>query len=74
VYTKLPATLAVAFNWVLLNAEPYVIAAGALHVMVGTLIAVGSFADVMVTRVDALRFCGEVVVDAGDDPAGAAST
>jgi hypothetical protein len=31
-------------------------------------------AAVMVTWADALRFCGEAVADAGDEPAGAAST
>ena len=67
----MPATLAVAFNCVLLNVAPYVMAAGAFQVMVGTLLVP---AAVIVTCVDALRFCGVTVAAAGDVPAGVTST
>jgi hypothetical protein len=46
-------------------------AAGAFQVMVGTLPVP---AAVMVICVDALKFCGVTATDAGDVPAGVAST
>jgi hypothetical protein len=45
-------------------------AAGALQLMVGVLVEDAA----MVTCVDALRFCGDVLADAGELPAGVAST
>jgi hypothetical protein len=48
-----------------------VIAAGAFQVMVGTLLEP---AAVIVIWADAFKFCGVTVADAGDVPAGLAST
>jgi hypothetical protein len=70
VYAKVPPTLAVALNCVPLRAVPYVMGAGVLQAIVGTLVEP---AGVMVTCVDALRFCGVTVAAAGDVPAGATS-
>jgi hypothetical protein len=51
-------------------------AAGALQVMVGVLVegAPGAATGVMVIWVDALKFCGVALADAGEVPAGVAST
>ena len=62
-YTKVPGTLAVASNWVLLTAAPYVIAAGAFQVIKGVLF---DGAAVMVTCVDALRVLRRHVSQKGD--------